>query len=886
MLSSLDQVHHFNSEDVFLFHSSMSFDLSVVQIWGALTSGATVALATQDTRNDPFDLARFMRDATVTVTYFPATQFALLLEHNSEDLRECNGWRLALFAGEYLPVRLVKSIYDLQTPVTVYNQWGPTETTAQTTFHKALYPSPTDINLPIGLPMLNCSHYIVNRRLRPVPASVVGELCIGGAQVGRGYLNRPEATEQVFIDNPFASEAFRTQGWNKLYKTGDTGRFLPDGQIDFKGRIAGDKQIKLRGQRIDLAEIENEIYLSVERFEAQKLVNVVVLPRTLVEDDSQLTDNRSLIAYIVPSRACTLSEQQILVNSIHNSISSTLNEYMLPKGYQTMNTLSTLISEKIDRQMLLKTELNLIFPSQIAELGEDGSKDDQQVLASVIDAFKNVLKLAHNREVTPTENFFDLGGQSILVLRLRATLKQKLGVDIPLPRLFERPTPLGIARELLGYSSNDDKHASKVLTNVKAIDWNREATLPPDACYYPQSGSLLQQRSQFTDILVTGVESFIGIHLLGALFSAFPAATFHVLGSQVQLIPFDLSSSFDQWKLCSDYITPDTLQKRVRYIPGTLSMTHFGLDDYAFQHLGRNIQAIYHVGVQVSLLKTYTDLKRLNVGSTLDIIELAHYGRSRTEIHYLSTWSVSHLQSWSTSCRTKAEIDTTETSPSHYTPGGGEELGYFKSRWVAEMLLNEAADRGFQVSIYRASAVTATKATQLPTQSDNLTRNMVLDMIELGIVPDLGDPTPNFSLDFVTVDYLASVMAQLSSVDITATAAQENLKYYHIGNPAPLRLSALPSLIPKVRRDGAPGAIVPLSEWALRVRERAGGDDQAQLEMSVLKEFLDLGHVMFSLDSTRTRQALEKVRADNGSMVECPPVDEVFLRTLISSGAE
>lgn len=213
----------------------MSFDLSVVQIWGALASGATVALATQETRNDPSQLARFMRDAMVTVTYFPATQFALVLEHNSGDLRECVGWRLALFAGEYLPVRLVKSIYDLETPVTVYNQWGPTETTAQTTCHKASYPSPADINLPVGLPLPNCSHYVVDRRLRPVPASVTGELCIRGAQVGRGYLNRPKATEEVFVENHFAPEAFRVRGWNTLYKTGDLGRFLPDGQIDFKG---------------------------------------------------------------------------------------------------------------------------------------------------------------------------------------------------------------------------------------------------------------------------------------------------------------------------------------------------------------------------------------------------------------------------------------------------------------------------------------------------------------------------------------------------------------------------------------------------------------------------------------------------------------------------
>lgn len=653
-----------------------------------------------------------------------------------------------------------------------------------------------------------------------------------------------------------------------------------------KARISGDKQIKLRGQRFDLAEIENEIHHGVKQIEGQSLINAVVLPRTLVEDGSQLTDNRSLVAFLVLGKACTPSEQQILVNSIHKAIRSTLNDYMLPSGYQMMNTLSTLVSEKVDRQMLLTTDLDLIFPSQTTEIGEYGSKGDQQVLACIVDAFKSVLNLPSNREVTPIENFFDLGGQSILVLRLRATLRQKLGVDIPLPRLFEYPTPLGIAKGLLSNSSVDEQEAPKVLQGVRTIDWNKEATLLSEVRYHPQSEHSPLQRYQITEILVTGIDSFNGIHLLAALLTAFPKAMLHVIGSQVRLIQFDLFSSFEQWKLFSGTVTREALESRIRYVPGTLSLDHFGLDDLAFQHLGRSIQAIYHVGAQVSLLKTYSSLKRINVGSTLDIVELARHGSFRTEIHYLSTWSVPHLQSWSTSSRTKSAIDTTETSPSQYTPGGGEELGYFKSRWVAEMLLTQAADRGFQVSVYRASAVTSTAATSLATPSDNLTRNMVLDMIELGITPDLGEKNPGFSIDFVPVDYLASAIAQLSSTDTAITAAQNNLKYYHISNPTPLPLTALSSLIPKIRKDGGQGTIVPLSEWVLRARDRANGKEQAQLEMSVLKQFLDLGHTMFSLDSTATRKALEEVQEAGGLVVECPPVDEVYLRSLISGAAD
>lgn len=879
MLSSHNEAHAFNAQDNILFHSSMSFDLSVVQIWGSLTSGATMALASQETRQDPVKLSRFMRDAAVTITYFPATQFALLLEHNVEDLRKCISYRRALFAGEYLPVRLVKAIYDLKTPVTVFNQWGPTETTVQTTSHQASYPGPAELNLPIGHPIANCSHYVVDRQLRPVPASVIGELCIGGVQVSRGYRNRPAVTEEVFVSDPFASETFHARGWSKLYRTGDRGCFLPDGQIVFKGRISGDKQIKLRGHRLDLAEIENEIHLASQHLEGQKLVDVAVLLRSTSDDEAAMTDNRQLIAFIVPSRVCTPSEQKMLVNSLHQTISMVLNDVMLPSAYQFMNTLSTLVSGKIDRQMLLKTDLNLIFPSSAIGPSEHGGHGDEETLFSVVLAFKHVLKIPHERELLPTESFFDLGGQSILLLRLRATLKRKFGVDIPLAKLFEHPTPISIASRVLGYANDEDQQKPGTNASIAAPDWAAEATLPSTDQYNLRPSVTPTRRSDITDLLVTGVDSFVGIHMLAKLISAFPSAIIHALGSQVKLIPFDIQASFEQWHLFNETITSEKVESQVRCVPGTLSLARFGLDDQSFQELGRSVQSIYHIGGHVSLLKTYSDLKRLNVGSTLDVIELAKLGSHRTEIHYLSTWSVPHLQSWKNSQRENRSIDITETSPAQYQPGGGEELGYFKSRWVAEMLLNEAANRGFPVTIYRSSAVTSNINSNLATPEDNLTQNMMLSMIEAGSVPDLETRSPEFAIDFIPIDYLASVMTHLSSSDVVGPP--EGIAYYHIGNPSPLKLRDLPAIITQIRDDGVKGSVVPLSEWVTSLASAAsgggGGDDEtSQLEKTVLKQFLDLGHTMFSLDGARTKAALKKT----GSVVECPAVDEKYLGRL------
>ena len=856
----------------------MSFDLSVAQIWGSLTSGATMALATQEARHDPIQLAQFMRKAAVTITYIPATQFALMLEHNSQDLGQCLSYRRALFAGEYLPVRLVKAIYDLGTPVTVFNQWGPTETTAQTTSHMTPYPGPMDLNLPIGYPISNCSHRVVDRCLKPVPARVVGELCIGGAQVGRGYLNRPVATEENFVEDCFASEDFRAQGWKTLYKTGDKGCFLPDGQIEFKGRISGDKQIKLRGHRIDLAEVENEIHLAGQHLVGQKIVDVAVLPCASAIEQTGLTDDRRLVAFIVLSRACTIAEQRMIVNSLRKFLSVRLNDYMVPSGCRFMNTLSSLISAKIDRQMLLNSDLNLIYPSSCPKPGELEKQGDHEFLSSLIEAFKDVLKISHDREIIPTENFFDLGGQSILLLRLRAVIKRKLNAEISLTELFQHPTPLGIAKKILEYPDEENQLASATVSTEGVVNWQNEAILPNDSRYHVKSNVSPLLRSDITEILVTGVDSFTGGHMLAELLSTCPSTQFHVIGSEVELTPFDLFAIFEQWQLFSDSVTQENLSSRTHCVPGTLSLAHFGLDDQKFQELGRSVQAIYHFGGQVSLLKTYHDLKRLNVGSTLDLVELARYGTYLTEIHYLSTWSVAHLQSWTSTKRSRSTIDTSETSPTHFQPGGGETLGYFKSRWVAEMLLYEATNRGFPVSIYRASAVTASTTSSLATPDDNFTHNMILGMIKLGHIPDFGSVGPEPTIDFVPIDYLTMVLARLSKSDLVRT--DKRLAYYHIGNPAPLPLHALPALMAKVRDDGKTGSTLPLSEWALQMRKHGGNDDQAQMQWTVFKEFLDLGHTMFSLDDAKTKEALKIMGVGEGF---CPPVDEVYLRNLLKS---
>ena len=886
MLSTLHHDYNFNARDKFLHHSSICFDLSIVQVFSALTAGATICTASATVRKDPSSLAGFMQQSSVTVTYFTPSQFALLLEYARESLHKCIDYRIAFFAGERLPVRVVKAFYDLQTPATLYNTWSPSELVVQTTIHKATSPDAECFSIPIGHPIANCRHYIMDSRLNPLPAGLIGEICVGGAQVGSGYLNRPEANAKSFLDNPFAEAEDRKRGWTRLFRTGDKGRFLPNGEIEFHGRIAGDKQIKLRGYRIDLGEVEQRIFLESSTGEGNGIVDLSVVARAsdpsenspgveTVGDKSSFTDDRKLVAFIVPRQQLDARQKQTLVTSIHEKLGTHLNTYMLPNGYQFLENLPVTIGGKVDRQNLLSRDLDLVLPSavnplQISDERSIRSSVDNKVMQSIINIFREVLNLSKDRQVAITDTFFALGGQSILLLRLQSKLKRAFKVAVSVTDLFKSPTPAGVYDAICSTSGTKKNGRDEKKAANRSISWSEEANLPSESRYEVPYGARRLSRADVTEICLTGVDSFIGVHMLERLLSARDSTTVYLLGTQQRLELPMLVNYFQKYNLFSTDITEEILRSRVHLIPGTLAEPHFGLDDRAFVAFGQKIQAIYHLGGQISLLKTYTDLKQPNVSATLDIIELAACGNKLTEINHLSTWSVPHLQTWFSTKRTQASILTSEIDPAHFSLPASDEFGYFKSRWVSEMLMTQASQRGFPVSIYRASAVTASMSTKVSEPADDFIRRMVLGMIECGCTPEIRRTDTEFAVDFIPVDYLVSTLYQLATTDIR----NQDLSIYHIGNPSPLLLSALPRLMGDVRNDQTVGRSVTLDDWFDLAAKGANKDDQ--LRWAVLKDYLTMGHVMFALDRAETD---EKIRTVGGDAI-CPPVDAEYLRQM------
>lgn len=908
----------------------MCFDLSVVEIFSALTCGATVCVASARIKADPDSLSRFMKQVSITVTYFTPTKFALLLEVCPESLQECQDYRVAFFAGERLPVRLAERFYALQLRATMYNTWSPSELVVQTAIHKVPRHTVSGTkNIPIGVPMANCAHYILDSNLNPVPIGVVGEICVGGSQVGRGYINVPKDQCKSFTKNPFASEEYVWNGWTKLFRTGDKGRFLCNGELEFHGRIAGDKQVKLRGFRIDLGEIEQRIFEASRNDSLPKLIDVHVVARSIHcrnTKEQSMTDERQLIAFLVFGPGRIDSKRQSYVNAVHHNLSTHLNSYMLPNGYEILDGLPTTIGGKVDIRDLQNRDLDIFFPSAIIPLTPETAtatvldNGADPTLPAIINIFKTLLSLAEDYQLNPEDNFFDLGGQSMLILRLQAKLKTIFGVKLPLPSLFKDATPAAIAQMVRSKRANLlDPVVATARARNDHIDWQAETTLPhTEEFLAPRSFERLP-RSEISTILVTGADSFIGVHLIATILNTTPSMKIYFLGSSRATTLADVKVSLGRYQLLND-TWPD-LSLRLIPVGGTLAEPQFGLTKNQFSALGKEVQAIYHIGGAVSLLKSYHDLKPFNVSSTLTLISLAHYGSHLTEVHYLSTWSVPHLQNWHDTRRTKSGIVNTEEPTDHFTPStSASHGGYLKARWASESLLTHASHRGFGICLYRSSAITASSVTQVPEPMYDLYRYTIMRMVQVGCIPDTSAFTSSlpFAIDFVPVDYLTSTLFDLSlSSSATAEAAlpRTDMKnhrsplIYHIGNPAPLLLSDLPPLIP----DVVPGKfkesevrVLPLEDWLRAMSTGIAAGEE--LRITAIRDMFGMGHCSFSLDRTKTAAVLELmivegkgagVKKSGGSdeviigkegVVEeeksrshCPPIGVKYLRGMMES---
>ncbi len=409
---------HFGPDDVWTLFHSHAFDFSVWELWGALVYGGRLVVVPYWVSRSPDAFYKLLITERVTVLNQTPSAFRQLIQAEKVAARNMPmALRFVIFGGEALEMRSLKPWFDRhgdQRPQLV-NMYGITETTVHVTY-RPLTSADLDSGSVIGIPIPDLKVYILDADRRPVPIGLPGELYVGGAGVTRGYLNRPELTAERFLADPFTPD----QG-TPLYRTGDVARYLPNRDIEYLGRI--DDQVKIRGFRIELGEIESMLTAIPDVREA------VVMAR---EDTP---GEKRLVAYVVSSNG-THS-----VSELRESLRSTLPDYMIPSSFVIMDALPLTCNGKVDRQALpapAKVSTPLTRSLLLAQ---------NDIECMLIDIWKNLLNLEN---FGVDEDFFDLGGNSLLAVRFVAEVHRRTGQPLRLEVLYHARTIRDLAAVLGG----------------------------------------------------------------------------------------------------------------------------------------------------------------------------------------------------------------------------------------------------------------------------------------------------------------------------------------------------------------------------------------------------------------------------------------------------
>lgn len=399
--------------DRVLQKTPFSFDVSVWEFFWPLQVGARLVMAAPGGHRDGAYLVRTVRDEGITTMHFVPSMLQLLVEEPG--LESCTSLRRVICSGEALPRDLQDRLLS-RLEVELHNLYGPTEAAIDVSWWRCDPDSRLGF-VPIGRAIANTRLYVLDQNLRPVPVGVAGQLHIGGVQVARGYLNRDELTAEKFIDDPFVPGG-------RLYATGDLARFMPDGNVEFLGRL--DHQVKLRGFRIELGEIEAVMNRHPDVKEA------IVLAREDTPGDTRL------VGYLVATGVGPDLED------LRSLLSSQLADYMVPSAFVVLDSFPLTPNGKIDRKVL---------PPPDRPAGGEAIAPASEAERRVAAIWQSILDL---ERVGATDTFFDLGGHSLLVMRLANRLAEEFGRQVAVADVFRFPTVERQARFLSQETDADE----------------------------------------------------------------------------------------------------------------------------------------------------------------------------------------------------------------------------------------------------------------------------------------------------------------------------------------------------------------------------------------------------------------------------------------------
>ena len=660
-----------------LQQSAYTFNHSSDQIYTGLTNGGMVYTVPWSQRGDPLSITKIVQEQGITYTKATPSEYSLWMQYGGDKLRQATDWRYAFGGGEPLSSTVTSEFADLGLEqLHVFNSYGPTEISISSTKMEVDYRNKKkmqDGRIPCGYSLPNYTTYILDEQLKPLPAGMPGEIYMGGAGVSLGYLNNKELTDQHFVHDPYASSEHVANGWTRMYRTGDIAHLTNDGAMVFHSRVAGDAQIKIRGLRIELSDIESNIVAAANG----NLREAVV---TLREGDPDF-----LVAHVVFAPQNNVPDREAFLDQLLSRLQ--IPQYMIPVAAIPLDKLPLTNHSKVDR----KTMKQIPLPQRAKKAQDDGEMNETMVqLKRIWQETLGNQELSF--DITPLTSFFLVGGNSLLVIRLQSRIRQTFNAVIRLVDLLGANTLSQMARKI------------EESSGVDLIDWDEETAPPSIPTFLRDSADTGADHPKTKTVLVTGGTGFLSKYLLPQLDASLDVGTIHVVAVRDKL--------------------PEAPRKfaspKVIAHGGDLSSPLLGLSEEQFRTLSSEVDIILHMGAVRSFWDNYNVLRPVNVDPTKELVKLA--APRQIPIHYISTMGVLPRQGATAEANSAA---------AHVPPVDGSE-GYVATRWASERILERsAASLGVPSSIYRF--LPSAQQTSSKKVLDELVRFVDVS----GVIPDL-----------------------------------------------------------------------------------------------------------------------------------------------------
>ncbi|KAI9713755.1 MAG: NRPS, partial [Chrysothrix sp. TS-e1954] len=701
-----------------LQQSAFTFNHSSDQIFTGLVNGGMVYIVPWAKRGDPLEVTKLIEEQEITYTKATPSEYVLWLQYGKANLQNCNQWRFAFGGGEPLSTVVTDEFASLDlSQLHFYNSYGPAEITISSTKMEIQYRDAiTDDRVPCGYSLPNYTAYILDEQLKPVPAGYPGEIVIGGAGVALGYLSNKSLTDAHFVNDPYAPSAYVANGWTKMYRTGDIGHLREDGALVFHNRVAGDTQIKIRGLRIELGDIESNIV----RASRGVLREAVV---TLREGDPVF-----LVAHVVFTSAHGVANQEDYLQHLLQHLP--IPQYMIPVMAVPLERILLSGHAKVDRKAIKALPL----------LQRSGAGHVNAELTDTMVQLKYVWQdcLANNGlgfDITASTSFFSVGGNSLLIVRLQSRIRDVFKVVVRLVELLGGNTLAEMAQKI------------EEGLSVREIDWKEETALPAINLTRPSSSPSLHEPPKV--ILITGATGFLAQYLLPLLVNDPTVTQIHCLAVRPKGADSPRKLSVASPKLVTH--------------AGDLSAPLLGLSKPIFQALAADADRILHMGAIRSFWDNYSSLRPSNVTPTKELVRLA--AARRIPIHYISSAGV--LPEDSSAARLAASV-------APYEPPIDGTNGYVASRWASEQVLERAAAQlGVPTHIHRfVAAQTARNADPRP-----VLRQFARFVDETRLVPELEGWKGQFEM--LSAETAAEMLRDAVVMGLTPSPAPLAAQFVH-----------------------------------------------------------------------------------------------------------